>query len=62
MAELVLPPWREQMSLCAGAVQPSHTVLLEEVAQGGFGGVGVAGTTPSSRLWPLRGLCHVWLW
>lgn len=39
---LVLPPWREQMSLCRGAAQPSHTALrrgsLEEVAQGGFGG------------------------
>lgn len=40
--QLVLLPWREQMSLCGGAAQPSHAALrrgsLEEVAQGGFGG------------------------
>lgn len=62
--QLVLPPWREQMSLCRGAAQPSHTALwkgsLGKVAQGGFGGG--AGATLSSSLWPLRGPCHVWPW
>lgn len=39
--QLLLLPWKEQMSLCGGAVQPSHTALggdlLEEVAQDIFG-------------------------
>lgn len=38
---MVLLPWREQMSLCGGAIQSSHTALerglLKEVAQGVFG-------------------------
>lgn len=42
--QLVLPPWREQMSLCRGAAQPSHTALwrglLGKAAQGGFEGGG----------------------
>lgn len=53
--------WEWQSCCCppGGSRCPSGEVL---VAQGGFGGLGVAGTTPSSSLWPLRGPCHVWLW